>query len=201
MIRLRTAALAFSAVAALAAALTSPALARKKPVDHARFSKAPAYLGVPALATTLAMVDAGGGVANFDSVKLVRVLAGERTTAEVSSLQQKFGADNVKSFLEVFDFVVNDAVAKITAAKVALPTAPNPSPSDGRALAAALYALGVDPLAKTFDIEYMLDALVTHPIHLAVMDDIDEKYGRSADGNYHAVFTQTMVDLKAAYRF
>jgi hypothetical protein len=200
MIRLRTAALAFTAVAAFAA-FTPPAFAKKNSVEHARFSKASVYLGTPALATTLAMADAGGGLANFDSVKLVRVLAGERTTAEVSSLQQKFGADNVKSFLEVFNFVVNDAVAKITAAKVALPTAPNPSPSDGRALAAALYALGVNPLAKTFDIEYMLDALVTHPIHLAVMDDIDEKYGRPADGNYHAVFTQAMVDLKAAYRF
>ena len=69
------------------------------------------------------MIEAGGGPSAFDSTKLVGVLAGAKTSAEVASLQQKFGADNVKSFLEVFNFVVNDSVAKVTAAKVALPGA------------------------------------------------------------------------------
>ena len=31
------------------------------------------------------------------------------------------------------------------------------------------------------------------------MDDIDAKYGKPADGNYHAVLTQAMMDLKSVY--
>jgi hypothetical protein len=107
----------------------------------------------------------------------------------------------VTSFLDVFDFVVNDSLAKVTAANVPLPTQPDPSPTDGKALAAALYALGVNPDTKTFDVEYMLDGLVTHSIHVAVMDDIDAKYGKAADANYHAVLAQAMLDLKSVYGF
>jgi hypothetical protein len=157
------------------------------------------YAGAPALPTTLSMIVAGGGPSSFQSTTLVGVLAGDKTAAEVASLQAKFGADNVKSFLDVFDFVVNDSLAKVTAAKVSLPTQPDPSPTDGRALAAALYTLGVDPDTKTFDVEYMLDGLVSHPIHVAVMDDIDAKYGKVADANYHAVLAQAMFDLKSVY--
>jgi len=167
-------------------------------MDKARFSDATVYKGAPNLPLTLSMIVAGGGPKDFDSVKLVGVLAGAKTAAEVASLDQKFGADNVKSFLTVFNFVVNDSVAKVTAAKVALPATPDPSPADGKALAAALYKLGVTP-SGSYDVEYMLDALVTHPIHLAVMDDINKKYGMAADGNYHAVLTQAMLDLKSVY--
>jgi hypothetical protein len=187
--------MALVAGAALLAS-AAPSLAK---ADHARFSSAPVYTGAPALPTTLSMIVAGGGPSAFQSTKLVGVLAGDKTAAEVASLQAKFGADNVKSFLEVFDFVVNDSLAKVTAAKVPLPSQPDPSPTDGRALAAALYTLGVDPDTKTFDVEYMLDGLVTHPIHVAVMDDIDAKYGKAADANYHAVLTQAMMDLKSVY--
>lgn len=195
MKHIRTAA---SAMALGLAIFSTAAPSLAKP-DHARFSSAPVYTGAPALPTTLSMIEAGGGPTAFDSTKLVGVLAGDKTAAEVASLQKQFGADNVKSFLEVFDFVVSDSLAKVTAAKVALPTQPMPSPTDGKALAAALYTLGVDPATKGFDVEYMLDGLVTHPIHVAVMDDIDAKYGEPADANYHAVLRQAMLDLKTAY--
>jgi hypothetical protein len=193
MKQIRSAAMALVAGAALLAS-AAPSLAK---ADHARFSSAPIYTGAPAL--TLSMIVAGGGPSAFQSTKLVGVLAGDKTAAEVASLQAKFGADNVKSFLDVFDFVVNDSLAKVTAAKVPLPTQPDPSPTDGKALTAALYTLGVDPNTKQFDVEYMLDGLVTHPIHVAVMDDIDAKYGKAADGHYHAVLTQAMMDLKSVY--
>jgi hypothetical protein len=185
--------------AALGAAMLAAAAPSFAKMDHARYSGAPVFSGAPDLPVTLSMIEAGGGPSNFDSTKLVGVLAGDKTSAEVASLTQKFGADNVKSFLEVFNFVVNDSVAKVTAAKVALPANPDPSPADGKALAASLYTLGVVPDTKKFDVEYMLDGLVTHGIHVAVMDDIDAKYGKAADGNYHAVLTQAMMDLKSVY--
>jgi hypothetical protein len=164
----------------------------------ARFSKTAAYTGNPALPTTLSMIIAGGGPSDFDTVKLLTVLAGDKTSAEVASLTKKFGADNVKSFITVFNFVVSDSLVKVKAAGVALPTTPNPSPTDGKALAAALYKLGLMSNGS-YNVEYMLDNLVSHPIHVAVMDDIDKKYGREADGNYHAVLTQAMLDLKSVY--
>jgi hypothetical protein len=74
-----------------------------------------------------------------------------------------------------------------------------PAPTDGKALSAALYTAGVTPAGR-FDVEYMLDTLVTHPIHVQVMNDIDAKYGVAADGNYHAVLTQAIYDLKSAYK-
>jgi len=192
--------LAAALLATITLAATLPASAQMAGSDasKARFSSAPVYTGAPQLATTLSMVIAGGGPAAFDSTKLVGVLAGDKTQAEVASLQQKFGADNVKSFLTVFNFVVTDSLKYVKAANIALPSTPSPDPKDGKALAAALYKLGVMP-SGSWDVEYMLDGLVSHPIHLKVMDDIDAKYGNAADANYHAVLTQAMMDLKAVY--
>ncbi|MGH7708615.1 MAG: hypothetical protein ACREM6_11950 [Vulcanimicrobiaceae bacterium] len=184
------------AAAAMLAASAGPSFAAMGPKD--RFSSGHAYTGGPDLPVTLSMIVAGGGPSDFDSVKLVGVLAGAKTAAEVAKLKKPFGAENVGSFLKVFNFVVSDSLAKVTAAKVALPSTPNPDPKDGKALSAALYKLGVNSQGK-FNVEYMLDGLVSHPIHVAVMNDIDAKFGRAADANYHVVLTQAMEDLKAVY--
>jgi hypothetical protein len=200
MFRFRTAALA--ALLGSLTAATVPAGAQDAMSGmHARYSPAPVYTGAPALPLTLSVVVAGGGPSSFDSTKLVGVLAGSLTDAEVKKLSGQFGADNVGSFLKTFNFVINDALALVQKNKVALPSTPAPAPSDGKALAAALYTAGVTP-AGNFDVEYMLDRLVSHPLHVQIMDDIDanKDLGPKADGNYHAVLTQAMMDLKAAYK-
>ena len=205
---IRNLAIALVAGSAILASAT-PSFAKKSaavaaaPVasaDHARFSTATTYTGAPALATTVDMIAAGSDKTGFQSTTLVGHLAGALTAAELASLTKEFGADNVTSFVKTFNFVVSDAVAKVTAAKVPLPKATTPLP-DGKALSASLYTLGITP-EKSFDVEYMLDALVTHGIHTAVMDDIDRDsaMGPKADANYHAVLTQAMKDLKAAYK-
>jgi hypothetical protein len=104
----------------------------------------------------------------------------------------------VKSFLNVFTFVVDQSLRYVYGAKIALPAQPNPDPKDGKALAAALYKLGVTPSGR-FDVEYMLDGLVSHDIHVRVMDDINANYGNAADASYHAVLTHAMLDLKGLY--
>ncbi|MFN2459998.1 MAG: hypothetical protein ABR591_04860 [Candidatus Velthaea sp.] len=180
-----------------AVALVAGAVAAADP--HARFSSATAYTGAPDLSLTLSMIVAGGGLAHFDSTKLVGTLAGPNTKAEVAALTKKFGAANVKSFLTVFNFVVSDSLKIVTEKKVPLPSKPAPSPSDGKALAAALYTAGVNSESK-YNVEVMLDKLVSHPIHDTVMDDIDAKFGQKADANYYIVLTQAMTDLKAAYK-
>lgn len=125
-------------------------------------------------------------------------MAGAKTDAEVAKLTKQFGAANVKSFLQVFNFVVSDSLKLANEKHVALPKTPSPSPSDGKALAKSLYEAGV-PSGGQYNVEVMLDKLVSHPIHVQVMDDIDAKFSRNADANYHIALTQAMMDLKSVY--
>lgn len=193
---------ALVATAGLSLTLTPAFAMDSMKSDHSmmksRFSGPGVYTGAPQLKTTLSMIIAGGGPAKFDTVKLVTVLAGAKTKAEVASLTKRFGGSNVKSFLTVFDYVVNDSLKIVTAKKVALPSKPDPSPTNGKALAAALWKLGVQPDGN-YNVEVMLDELVSHPIHVQVMKDIDAKYGVKADANYHIVLNAAMHDLKSVY--
>jgi hypothetical protein len=122
--------------------------------------------------------------------------AGPSTKAEVAKLSTQFGAKKLQSFLVIFDFVVSDSLRLVNEKKIALPKDPQPDPKDGKALSAALYTAGVED--GRYNVEIMLDHLVSHPIHVAVMDDIDAKYGRGADADYHIILTQPILDLKAA---
>lgn len=157
------------------------------------------YTGQPALPVTLSMIVAGGGPSDFNSLTLVKTLAGPKTDAEVASLKQKFGDEKVANFLKVFNFVVSDSLTIVKAKKIALPTKPNPDPKDGKALSEALWDAG--QTGNGFNVEVMLDRAVSHPIHDQVMTDIDKKYGIGADADYHAVLNQAMHDLATVYGF
>ena len=165
--------------------------------EPTRFSAPGVYNGPPALTVTLSMIEAGGGPKDFDSTKLVQTLAGAKTQAEVAKLTKQFGSDKVKSFLTTFNFVVADSLQIVTKAHVALPSAPNPDPSNGQALASALWLAG--QTGKDFNVEVMLDRAVSHPVHVQVMKDVDAKYGIAADATYHAVLNAAMNDLAAVY--
>ncbi|HEU5478430.1 MAG TPA: hypothetical protein VFU90_01295 [Candidatus Tumulicola sp.] len=164
-----------------------------------RFSGPGVYTGPPALAVTLSMVIAGGGPSNFQTLTLVKALAGDKTDAEVAALKKKFGDQKVTNFVTIFPFVVSDSLKIAKAKGVALPAKPNPDPKDGEALAGALWAAG--QTGHGFSVEVMLDRAVSHPIHDQVMTDIDAKYGVAADADYHAVLNQAMHDLAAVYHF
>ena len=190
-----------TALAALA--LVAPAFGA---TGHARFSDVPAataahadsYAGAPDLALTLSLVEAGNGPKSFQSSTLVGVLGGASTHAEVAKLGKQFGSSNVQSFLTVFNYAVDDSLKIVTEKKVALPAAAEPAPTDGKALAVALYK-GGELANGHFNVEYLFDRLLTHPIHVQVMDDIDAKYGTKADANFHIILQQAMVDLGALY--
>ncbi len=203
MIRIRSIA-ALAAVASMLA--TTPAFAAEKMSSMkgsmmastgARFGGT-VYTKSPKLTNTLALVVAGGGPKNFSTVTLFGVLADGKAAAEKAKLIKEFGAAGFAQYIKTFNFVIDDSLKIVTAAKVKLPAAPSPNPKDGKALAAALYADGIDPKAG-FNVEYMLDHLVTHPVHVQVMKDIDAKYGVAADTAYHAVTLVIFKDLKAVY--
>jgi hypothetical protein len=157
------------------------------------------YGNNPKLTNTLSLVIAGGGPKHFSTVTLFKVLAGDKMEAEVAALTKEYGAAKFGQFVKTFDFVINDSLAIVTKAKVALPAKPDPDPTDGKALAAALYTDGMDSKTGGFNVEYMLDHLVTHPVHVQVMKDIDKKFGAQADADYHIILTKVMGDLKSVY--
>jgi hypothetical protein len=153
----------------------------------------PVYSGKPMLKVTAALVNAGGGPANFSTAKAVTAIAGEKLTgAEVAKLTKQYGQDKVGEWLKVGDFAVADALKIATAAGVKLPA----SKTTGTALGAQLVKLGLSK--NTFYVEFMLDKLLSHGIHNKVMDDIDTQFGQAADASYHKISTQAYYDLAHA---
>ncbi|HEY6485312.1 MAG TPA: hypothetical protein VIX83_02870 [Candidatus Cybelea sp.] len=189
---------------ALAAALAAPAVASAALMPNVsneptRFSgSCCVYTGAPDLPLTLSMIVAGGGPKNFQTATLIKVLTGKLFDAEVAKLTKQYGKDQVGQFLKTFDFVVSDSRKVVAEKRVALPSSPSPDPADGPALAAALWKAGQS--GQGFNVEVMLDRLVSHPIHLQVMKDIDAKYGLGVDAQYHAILTTAMKDLAGAYK-
>ena len=186
------------AIALMAAALTAGVLTgaqAQDKMDHMDMSRygGPTYSGKPALSVTSSLVKAGGGM-DFSVAKALTSMLGEKTVeAELGKLTRQYGEEKVKSFVDVHNFAVQDALRIATEAGVKLPSAP----LSGKKLAMALLTAG---MAKdgTFYTEFLLDKALTHKIHEAVMDDIDKKFGAEADMNYHMVSNQAWYDIGQA---
>jgi len=171
--------------------------ARGADACRARFSDVACYLGPPQLALTRAVIDAGGGSpATFHTTALIATLEGSNAAAEEAGLVHRFGQDAYDQFLAASDFAIQDGAGLAAARHVAIPAKAVPPAGDHKALAAALAAAGTYDKQGDFDIEYMIDHLLSHPIHEVVMDDIDAKLGKRADAYYHAVFAVLIGDLR-----
>ena len=165
------------------------------------FTTAPAdaiiYTGAPDLPLLSATVAAGGGPQHFSSLTLLKALAGPAAGEETRKLTTQFGKREVETSLAVFDFAVADALRVATAEHITLPK-PNPSPSDARQLALALYQAGLTGNGH-WDVGYMLEHAMSHPIHHVIMTDMDAKFGAENNGRFHVVLAQMMDDLSMAY--
>ncbi|CAN5559041.1 hypothetical protein BH11ARM2_BH11ARM2_24890 [soil metagenome] len=156
----------------------------------------PVYEGAPALTVTASLVKAGGGPAHFSTAKALTSMVGPKLVkAEIAKLTKQYGRTRVGRFLQVFDFAVNDSLMMATKAGVKLPMA-NLS---GKALAGTLVKAGMDK-DGTFYTEFLLDKAVSHDIHMAVMNDIDMKFGADADKDYHRISNQAHYDLAKALK-
>ncbi len=151
------------------------------------------YKGAPDLQATISLVTAGGAPGHFSVVKAITVMAGPTVAnAEVAKLTKQYGAAKVSSFVLIQNFAVNDAVAIATKASVKFPKAE----LTGATLAKRVVGLGL--VNGTYYEGTQLDHLVTNKIHEQVMNDIDAKYGASADANYHLIANQAHYDLAHA---
>jgi hypothetical protein len=155
------------------------------------------YAGGPNLALTSAVIAAGGGPANFSSYKLFHVVAGAGSDAVESNLTKQFGANDVKITFELLDYSIEDIIGIVSAKHVTLPP-PSPSPGDAKALARSLYAAGVTTTGK-WDVGYMIERLVTHPVHHVVMHDIDAKFGPKNNATMHIVLDELMHEVEVEY--
>ena len=176
-----------AALTALTCVLLTPAH------SHSRYGGS-SYSGKPALTVTASLVQAGGGPAQFSTVKaLASMVGGKLAQAEVAKLTKQYGKAKVTSFLQVGDFAVKDALRIAAKAGVKLPK----GNLRGKQLASTLVKAGLEK-DGTFNIELLLDKALTHKIHEQVMDDIDKKFGPTADANYHKIANQAFHDLAHA---
>jgi len=151
------------------------------------------YLGAPNLELASSLVAAGGSPEKFSIVTALRNLAGKKiANAELLKLTRQFGPGKIESFVKVQNFAVDEAVRDATSAGVKFP-APRLT---GTVLAVALTKAGLE--GGTYYEGVMLDHVVSHKIHEAVMDAIDAQYGAKADANYHRIADQAHYDLAHA---
>jgi hypothetical protein len=152
------------------------------------------YTGAPDLDAAVSLVTAGGQTpGNFSIVTALTALAGPKVTnAEAAKLIKQYGQPAWASYVSVQNYAVNDAVAKAIKAGVKFPT----PTLTGAALAVRITKLGL--YKGTYYEGYMLDHIVTHGIHEAVMADIDKTYSKDADANYHRLADQAHYDLAQA---
>ncbi len=151
------------------------------------------YYGAPDLVAASSLVAAGGAPEHFSIVTALRHLAGNKVAnAEVLKLTRQYGPGKVASFVKVQNFAVDEAVRDATSAGVKFP-APTLT---GTALAVRVTKHGLED--GTYYEGAMLDKLVSHKIHEAVMASIDAQYGTKADANYHRIADQAHYDLAQA---
>ncbi len=136
---------------------------------------------------------------SFDGPKLIGALGGDHTQAEIGSLQERFGADQVEVVPERIHLRGRPVRAlRGRRPAVVAGASPVPDPGNGKGLTLYLYGLGVPPGGR-FNVEYLLDRLFSHAVHVKVMDEIDANFGPAADANFHAVLSRALVDLNASY--
>jgi len=156
----------------------------------------PVYAGAPLLDVTASLVKAGGGAESFSIGTLLDSMVGPMAAkAEIRKLTRQYGVTRVDRFIMVFNYSVVDALKIATAQGVSLPT----PKLDGTDLAKALVNHGTDS-DGTFWTGYLLDKLLTHKIHMTVMDDIDKKWNKAADKDYHRISNQAHFDLSQALK-
>ena len=177
---------------AMTASMSGTMMHHGMPPGHMGADGTP-YLGAPDLLAASSLVAAGGAAEHFSIVAALQSLAGKKTAdAEILKLTRQYGPGKVASFVKVQNFAVDEAVRDAIAAGVKFP-APTLS---GKVLAVRITKHGLQQ--GTYYEGAMLDKLVSHKIHEAVMDAIDAQYGMKADANYHRIADQAHYDLAQA---
>lgn len=187
-----------SILAACAAALliSGPQLGATEPTTSTpnMFGGA-SYRGEPALAVTAALIDAGGGAAEFSFAQALTSMLGEETVAaEVKKLTAQYGPDSVNTFIEGMDMAIAFSLKRASEAGIVLPPRADLT---GIELAKTLVQAGTAP-DGTFWSGYLFDKAISHQLHNQVMGDINRTAGYEADRITHKILNQAMYDVAQA---
>jgi hypothetical protein len=152
----------------------------------------------PALRLTLAVILAGGGK-QFHSTRLFSRLAGDNRSSEAELLNKRFGSPRLDRFFAFSDFVFHDAMHVFNARAITKPDAAYPDPSNGRALAVALYRAGTSSVDASFDPDLLLDRLLTPAVHRQVVEHAKPRFAPGAYGEYCELMRAAMENFRAQY--
>ncbi len=157
------------------------------------------YKGTPDLALTSALVQAGGGPSGFNGSRFFGILLGPNSP-EMHAFQNRFGAARVTRFAHTLTYAIDDSLRVATAAGVKLPPPASRVANDGALLCAGLTRDGVLTDGR-FDVGYMLEHLVTRPVHVAIMHDINANpsYGRRTNADFHVMLSAAIVGCRTKY--
>lgn len=159
------------------------------------------YRGTPDLGLAVAIDKAGTGRGKFDGERLFEVLAGNHAAAERNRLRKLYGKAKMAAFMQTWTYAGRDLERLFSYNHVALPSTPRVAPNDGHTMAMAIYHDGIMPTGK-FDCGYMMEHIISHPIHVVLMHDVDMQQGHGSrhNANFHIIFTRIVLDLKNDYR-
>jgi hypothetical protein len=149
----------------------------------------PAEKDAPNYSLLSSLVVAGGGPTTFSAQRLRQNLGG---SSEDANLCRTYGIAKVKSFDEVFTFVVQDALSVMKQNGVRLPD-PVPNPADRQSVAKALFEAGSHD--GKFDVEQLFNMLFSQGAHMHAMMAVGQKYGAPGESAYHQVFGQLVTDV------
>ncbi|TAM10179.1 MAG: hypothetical protein EPN72_06625 [Nevskiaceae bacterium] len=152
----------------------------------------PIYFGEPALPTVAAVIQAGGGPANFSFTNaLIATLGMPAVQAEMNKLSKTYGEDKVNTSMRMMTFAVQDAIKRAAESQVKLPEAAD---EKGQKLVTDLVKLGVAP-DNTFWVDYLFDRLVTHDLHQQVELDMNAEFGSVPVEETYRIMNQAMYDM------
>jgi hypothetical protein len=151
------------------------------------------YHGDPNLALAVSLVQAGTGPHGFSSELLFSRVFGPNRAAENEFLQDRYGFQSEAQYFSVMDYVVSDLVHIVHTRGIALPPPDRHASRSPAVLAKSLYEIGRLPDGR-YDVGYMIERLMTHPIHHVIMRDIDARYSPKVNAAFHIVLTRVIVD-------
>jgi hypothetical protein len=153
---------------------------------HPSHDQEPATQNPALLAAVVAL---GGGADHFSAAVFRRALSAPAAN-EDQTLRNSVGTAMVERFDDVFTYVVLDALGTMKRSGKSLPP---PSPTDAKAIAAALYQAGLHDGAV--DVERLFDTLFSSAVHNHAMVAVGRKFGAGGETAYHVVFAHLVGDL------
>ncbi len=149
------------------------------------------YHGPPDLELAARLVQAGSGVHGYHSKLLFARLYGADAAREKARLVHRYGERHVAQFFPMLDYSVYDIVRlATTVAHAKIP--PAAATQNPAALQRDLIRAGTVPDGR-YDVGYMLERMMTHPLHHTLMQDLDAVYGAKNNGVFHEMLAAVVT--------